>query len=271
MRSTRLRSLERDDGLDAAFDAADDAPVYRKRRRQKHTARLRKLRGTPAEGELFIDGGAVKAVRDGKSLFPAGVLRVSGTFGSKAVVRLLTDDGHAVALCRTLYSSSALLQLASRRLRSDEAAVVVGEEGKYVARSLDILIDFGDEVASPRSPPVAVAAATASSPTHRDRDRRRNKAAGRGVAVSGVSTAVAASSSNVSSPMDSDAAPVAVVVTSLPPRAVTSTVASTAAYTPSAPAAVLRQHSTSTATSAVTPSSGEEVRLCVRGCSCSCS
>jgi hypothetical protein len=37
------------------------------------------------------------------------------------VVRLLTDDGHAVALCRTLYSSSALLQLASRRLRSDEA------------------------------------------------------------------------------------------------------------------------------------------------------
>jgi glutamate 5-kinase len=53
-------------------------------------ARKRWIAGTlVARGSLYLDDGAVKALRSGKSLLPAGVVRVEGSFqnGDAVVVR----------------------------------------------------------------------------------------------------------------------------------------------------------------------------------------
>ena len=54
------------------------------------------------QGELMVDAGAASALRQGKSLLPAGVRRVSGRFGKGDAVLVVDPEGREVArgLCR---------------------------------------------------------------------------------------------------------------------------------------------------------------------------
>ena len=48
----------------------------------------------PVKGTLYLDGGAAQAVRKHKkSLFPAGIVRTSGSFDMQDAVRLCDSDG----------------------------------------------------------------------------------------------------------------------------------------------------------------------------------
>ena len=52
------------------------------------TARKKWIAGSlEPRGALIIDAGAVKALRGGKSLLPAGVIKVEGAFGRGDAVR----------------------------------------------------------------------------------------------------------------------------------------------------------------------------------------
>lgn len=52
----------------------------------------------PLKGSLWLDAGAVAAVRDRqKSLFPAGIVRVEGQFAVHDAVRLCDAEGQEVA------------------------------------------------------------------------------------------------------------------------------------------------------------------------------
>ena len=61
------------------------------------TARKKWIAGSlEPRGALVIDAGAVKALRSGKSLLPAGVVRVEGAFGRGDAVVVRGPDGHEV-------------------------------------------------------------------------------------------------------------------------------------------------------------------------------
>ena len=61
------------------------------------TARKKWIAGSlEPRGTLVIDGGAVKALRSGKSLLPAGVVKVEGSFGRGDAVRVRGPDGHEI-------------------------------------------------------------------------------------------------------------------------------------------------------------------------------
>src|SRR3974390_1070007 len=61
------------------------------------TARKKWIAGSrEPRGALVIDAGAVKALRSGKSLLPAGVVKVEGSFGRGDAVRVRGPDGHEI-------------------------------------------------------------------------------------------------------------------------------------------------------------------------------
>jgi len=79
-------------------------------------------------GELYVDAGAVRALRDGRSLLPAGVTKVGGRFdrGDPVVVR--APDGAEVARGLCAYSSGDAERIRGRR--SSDLEELLGFRGR---------------------------------------------------------------------------------------------------------------------------------------------
>lgn len=112
------------------------------------TARKRWIAGTlEPRGTLLIDDGAVKAMRAGKSLLPAGVRKVEGSFarGDCVVVRGL--DGGEVARGLIAYDAIDAVQIAGRASRDIEA--ILGYSGRKEIIHRDDLALSGDGAGRP--------------------------------------------------------------------------------------------------------------------------
>ena len=73
---------------------------------------------TAAEGRLHLDAGAADAVvRRRKSLLPAGITAVEGTFSAGDPVDLLDENGHAIARGLVNFDSTELPGLLGRSTR----------------------------------------------------------------------------------------------------------------------------------------------------------
>lgn len=71
---------------------------------------------TQPAGALWVDDGAVKALRtQGKSLLPAGVVRVEGTFEKGAHVRILDYTGQTVGVGVSNYSADDMKKIMGRK------------------------------------------------------------------------------------------------------------------------------------------------------------
>lgn len=69
-----------------------------------------------ASGRVLVDDGAARALREqGRSLLPAGVRGVEGTFEVDDAVEVVTDDGRPFAKGLVRYSADALRGIAGRR------------------------------------------------------------------------------------------------------------------------------------------------------------
>ena len=92
-------------------------------------ARKQWIAGTlrPA-GELRIDEGAVRALRSGKSLLPAGVTATSGRFERGDTVSVCTADGREVARGIVAYGDAEAARLIGRR--SADIAALLGYAGR---------------------------------------------------------------------------------------------------------------------------------------------
>lgn len=69
------------------------------------------LSSSRVNAELYIDSGAARALLHGGSLLPAGLTRVAGEFERGDSIRILSPDGHSLAVGLTNYASSDLLKL----------------------------------------------------------------------------------------------------------------------------------------------------------------
>lgn len=66
----------------------------------------------PANGKLIIDNGALNAlIEKGKSLLPAGILDVEGTFKVGDKVEIYSEDGKVIASGLTNYSSDEVIKI----------------------------------------------------------------------------------------------------------------------------------------------------------------
>ena len=74
-----------------------------------------------AKGNLTIDDGAVRALRDeGKSLLPAGIRQLSGRFGRGDPVEVRDGEGRLIAYGLVNYSAADLARISGRRSREIE-------------------------------------------------------------------------------------------------------------------------------------------------------
>ena len=92
-------------------------------------ARKQWIAGTlrPA-GAIAIDAGALRALREGKSLLPAGVVRTLGRFDRGDTVSVVASDGIEVARGITAYSDADAARIMGRK--SSEIEAILGFRGR---------------------------------------------------------------------------------------------------------------------------------------------
>ncbi|MBK8401977.1 MAG: glutamate 5-kinase [Propionivibrio sp.] len=90
-------------------------------------------------GKLVLDGGAVKALRDGRSLLPIGVVAVQGEFERGAAVACLSAEGDEVARGLINYGSSDARRIARHASQEIEGLLGYVDEPEIVHRDNLIL------------------------------------------------------------------------------------------------------------------------------------
>lgn len=93
------------------------------------TAKKRWLSGqlVPA-GQVFLDAGAEKALRSGKSLLPAGVTRIDGHFDRGDAVIIRAADGRDLGRGLIAYAADEARRIIGKR--SSEISAILGYEGR---------------------------------------------------------------------------------------------------------------------------------------------
>lgn len=113
--------------LQAVLDGARHTVFHPSVRPQ--TARKNWIAGQLSpSGSVTIDDGAEKALRTGKSLLPAGVTNVGGTFDRGDPVRILNLAGSQLGIGLVSYSATDAAKIAGRQ--SKEIAAILGFEGR---------------------------------------------------------------------------------------------------------------------------------------------
>lgn len=79
-------------------------------------------------GEIFIDAGAERALRQGKSLLPAGVVRVTGQFERGDAIIIKSSEEQELARGLSAYSNVDAGRIAGRK--SGEIADILGYRGR---------------------------------------------------------------------------------------------------------------------------------------------
>lgn len=92
-------------------------------------------------GTLAIDAGAEEALRSGKSLLPAGVREVKGTFSRGDTIAILGAAGREIARGLAGYDADEARQIAGKK--SAEIAAILGYAGRAAMVHRDDLVMTG--------------------------------------------------------------------------------------------------------------------------------
>src|SRR6266700_3248739 len=113
-----LRAIE--DGARATWFLAPGNPI---------TSRKKWIAGSlEPKGTLTIDAGAAAALRRGKSLLPAGVIRVDGSFGRGDAVVIRGPDGAEIGRGLVAYDAEDAAKIV--RKSSGDIVLILGIEGR---------------------------------------------------------------------------------------------------------------------------------------------
>jgi glutamate 5-kinase len=103
------------------------------------TSRKRWIAGSlEPKGTLTIDAGAVAALRRGKSLLPAGVIRIDGEFARGDAVIVRGPDGHEVGRGLIAYDAADAEKI--RGKSSSDILLILGVEGRAAMIHRDDLV-----------------------------------------------------------------------------------------------------------------------------------
>ncbi len=74
-----------------------------------------------SSGKIFIDKGATQALQNGKSLLPAGIIKLDGTFEKGENVLILDENGKNLARGLSSFSSLEILKIKGKHSREIES------------------------------------------------------------------------------------------------------------------------------------------------------
>lgn len=105
------------------------------------TARKGWIAAMKAQGRVIIDAGAARALHDGKSLLPAGVVSIEGPFERGDPVEIFDTDGRILTRGLVRYTSEEAQAIIGRK--SHEIAQVLGYERRAALVHRDDMIGLG--------------------------------------------------------------------------------------------------------------------------------
>ena len=91
-------------------------------------------------GAISVDDGALKALNSGKSLLPAGVIRVEGNFSRGDIVSVRDATGMAIARGIIAYDADDAARIAG--CKSGRITEILGYEGRSEMIHRDDLVVF---------------------------------------------------------------------------------------------------------------------------------
>lgn len=91
-------------------------------------------------GSITIDGGALRALSEGKSLLPAGVLQTRGRYERGDTVSVLSEDGAEIGRGIVAYSDLDAVKIMGRK--SSEIEGILGFRGRHEMIHRDNLVLF---------------------------------------------------------------------------------------------------------------------------------
>ncbi|HET9717832.1 MAG TPA: glutamate 5-kinase [Pseudolabrys sp.] len=107
------------------------------------TARKKWIAGSlEPRGAVIIDAGAVRALRTGKSLLPAGVIKIEGDFGRGDAVIVRGPDGHELGRGLIAYDAEDAEKIRGRS--SADALLILGYTGRTEMIHRDDLVLGGE-------------------------------------------------------------------------------------------------------------------------------
>jgi glutamate 5-kinase len=115
------------DVLISVLDGTDTGTLFVPTASKKRPSRSRWIGAARAAGWILIDAGAVKAlVERGRSLLPAGIVKVEGAFARGDVIDIKAPDGSIVARGLSNYAASDIDRI--RGHKTAEVREMLGEE-----------------------------------------------------------------------------------------------------------------------------------------------
>ncbi|MEO0818068.1 MAG: glutamate 5-kinase [Pseudomonadota bacterium] len=93
------------------------------------------------EGQITVDSGAAKAIREGASLLPVGVTGIFGSFERGAAVEIAHPQGSVIAKGVTAYSARDILAI--KGLQSDAVRETLGYRGRPAVVHRDDIVLAG--------------------------------------------------------------------------------------------------------------------------------
>ena len=112
----------------AAIEASDRATLFLPRGEPRSARKAWIAGAVNPSGVVVVDDGAVRALRRGTSLLPAGVVAVEGSFERGDPIIIRTRAGAEAARGLSAYSSTDILRIAGHK--SGEIAEILGYRGR---------------------------------------------------------------------------------------------------------------------------------------------
>jgi glutamate 5-kinase len=91
-------------------------------------------------GVLYVDAGAVRALRTGRSLLPIGVTRVTGTFARGDTVAVYDPEGHEIARGLVSFDSAEAALVKGRKSRELGELLGTGHRSEIIHRDNLVLL-----------------------------------------------------------------------------------------------------------------------------------
>ena len=91
-------------------------------------------------GKLIVDEGAIKALKSGKSLLPAGVVKIEGKFQRGDTVKVISMEGMEIGRGLVAYNFHDATKIAGHRSSDIEQILGYSERDELIHRS-DMVIN----------------------------------------------------------------------------------------------------------------------------------